>query len=243
MHNQTVFVEGYEIQKEGLNAYIAKVFGWTFLGILVTALTSIFFIAGAASNNPAFVNFILVSQPIALIAAILTIIFLFIVRNKISTMNPTVAKVVYMGYAMAIGVSFSMLPVFFELAMIGAAFLITSATFGIMAIYGLVTKKDLTSMGSILAAALIGLIIAMIVNMFIGNGMLDFVISVAGVFIFLGLTAWDAQNIKSNYARSTGPNGEATIASQNLAILSALGLYLNFINLFRFILAILYRRD
>ncbi|MCL1925322.1 MAG: Bax inhibitor-1/YccA family protein [Defluviitaleaceae bacterium] len=242
MHDERILVGGYEVERQGLNAYITKVFGWTFLGILITALTSIFFLFGAAIN-PAFANFIALSQPILLVAAVVIIIFSFMARNKIDTMNPAVVKAVYVGYAMAIGLSFSMLPVFFELSMIGAAFLITSATFGIMAVYGIVTKKDLTSMGSLLFAALIGLIIAMVVNIFLANSMLDFVISIAGVFIFLGLTAWDSQRIKLYYAETIGRDGEASRASENLAIFAALGLYINFINLFRFILSLLARRD
>ena len=240
MNNEKVLIGGYEVERAGLNAYITKVFGWTFLGILVTALTSIFLIFGAAIS-PALGSIILMSQPIIIVAAVVVIAFSFIIRNKIDTMNPSITKAVYLGYSIAIGASFSMLAFFFPIQMIGAAFLITSATFGIMAVYGIVTKTDLTNMGTLLLGALVGLIIAIIVNMFIGNDMLDLLISVAGVFIFLGLTAWDSQRIKLFYAETIGRGGEVSRASENLAIMSALTLYINFINLFRFILSLLNR--
>ena len=240
MNNEKILIGGYEVEKEGLNAYIAKVFGWTFLGILITALTSIFFIFGAAFN-PAIASFLLIAQPIVIVSGIIVIIFSFVIVNRINTMNPSITKAVYIGYSISIGSVFSILALVFPLDMIGAAFLITSVTFGVMAVYGLITKTDLTSMGTILLGALVGLIIAIIVNMFIGNSMLDFIISVAGVFIFLGLTAWDSQRIKLFYAQTIGESGESSRASENLAIMSALTLYINFINLFRFILSLLSR--
>jgi hypothetical protein len=125
------------------------------------------------------------------------------------------------------------------MASIAKVFFITAATFGVMAVYGYTTKTDLSKMGKILFMALIGLIIAVVVNIFVKSTMFDLVISCVGVLIFVGLTAWDTQKIKAMLYQAE-PGSETT---QKIALMGALSLYLDFINLFIYLLRLLGRRD
>ncbi|MCL1994990.1 MAG: Bax inhibitor-1/YccA family protein [Defluviitaleaceae bacterium] len=228
-----------DVDPIALNRYITKVFGWTFLGLLATSATVLFFIMGLAAQPDIFVPFISAALNWFLFIAIGQLIFVFIFTRKIETMRPATAKLMYMIYAISMGLLFTWVALVYNLQTIGTAFLLTSVSFGFMAVYGVVTKQDLTRWGNILMFALIGLVLAIVVNMFLGNTMLDTVITIAGIFIFLALTVYDANRIKSFYSNSLDSDGEATAVTENLAIFSALGLYLNFINLFLFMLRFL----
>ena len=118
---------------------------------------------------------------------------------------------------------------------IATTFFVTAGTFGVMAFIGTVTKSDLTKMGQILTMALVGMIIAIVVNLFLGNGMLDIIISVVGILVFTGLTAYDAQKIKQMLINCNEVNDQ----TQKLSVIGALSLYLDFINLFIYLLRFL----
>ena len=224
------------VDTQALNRYIVKVFGWTFIGLLATSATVLFFIMGLYAQPHVFVPFLSAALNWFLFIAIGQLIFVFAFTRKIETMRPATAKVMYMIYSISMGLLFTWVALAYNLHTIGTAFLLTSVSFGFMALYGVITKQDLTGFSNILRFALFGLIFAIIVNLFLGNGMLDMIISVSGIFIFLALTVFDANRIKSFYAQSLDSQGEVTALTENLAIFSALGLYLNFINLFMFIL-------
>ena len=144
----------------------------------------------------------------------------------------------YYAFTALMGVSMSTIFVVYAAASIAQVFFITAATFAAASLYGYTTKRDLTSMGSFLFIGLIGLVIALIVNIFLGSSALMFAISVIGVFIFTGLTAWDTQNAKSMYL--SAPNSET---ASKYGIQFALSLYLNFINLFYMLLNLLGSQD
>lgn len=224
------------VDTQALNRYIAKVFSWTFAGLLTTAATVLFFIMGMVHAPDIFVPFISTSMNWFLFVAIGQLVLVFSFTRKIETLKPSTAKLLYLFYALSMGLLFTWVALTYSLHTIGISFLLTSVSFGAMAVYGIVTKQDLTRWHNILMFALIGLILSIVVNIFLGNGMLEMIITLSGIFIFLALTVFDANRIKSFYANSVDEHGDVTNLTENLAIFSALSLYLNFINLFLFIL-------
>ena len=221
----------------GLNDYIIKVFGWMFIGLLVTA--------GVAYGLFRTGLFALFLNPIVLlvlaIAEIGLVIYLSasVSKNSISASG---AKIGFIIYAIINGITFSALFLAYSIGLIYQAFLITGLTFGAMAIYGKTTKKDLTKFGSYLLMGLIGIILVSIVNAIMSlfgaySTALDIVLSYLTIFIFLGLTAFDVQKIKDYYYAS---QGDETLAS-NLSIMGALTLYLDFINILLKVLRLLAR--
>ena len=224
------------VDTTALNRHIAKVFGWTFAGLLTTAATVLFFIMGLAFAPDVFVPFVSQALNFMLFVAIGQIVLVFSFSRKIEVLKPSTAKVLYLLYAVSMGLLFTWVALAYDLHTIGVAFLLTSVSFGLMAIYGIVTKQDLTNWGNILKFALIGLIIAMVLNIFLANTMLDTLITIFGMFLFLGLTVYHANSIKHFYAYSVNEHGEEGTLTQNLAVFSALTLYMSFINLFLFIL-------
>lgn len=228
------------VSEAGLNKYITQVFGWTFLGLCVTAATVAFFIVGLI-YSPAITNFVATSLNYILLLSIVQLGLVIVLSSKIETMKPINAKLLYLFYAMSNGVFFTWVALSFDATILLLAFSLTAVTFGAMALYGIYTKTDLTKMGNMLRMGLFGLILIMITNIFIGSSSLDFLICVAGLFIFIGLTIYDTNKIKDFYYHSIETQGEDSDLSKNFAIYSALGLYLNFINIFMFILRLLAR--
>ncbi len=213
--------------------FMARVFGWMTIGLLVTALTALVF-AGTPVLQKAIFNSPGVAIGLLVFYVIIGLGFGFIVRSIPSP----VAMGLFIVYSIITGVVFSTIFIVYTQASIYGTFFVTAGMFGTMAAIGYTTKHDLTSMGSLLIMALIGLIIASIVNMFIANSALYWLISFAGVVIFTGLTAYDVQKIKQAYA-----NGEfGSRAYSNSAIFGAFILYLDFINLFLYLLRFLGNR-
>lgn len=232
-----IYVPATHADQLELNRYVTKVFGWTFLGLLTTALTVVGMIWGLAQEIPIFFDIL----QLGMVLSIAQIVLVMVLAMRIQKMRSGTAKLMYLTYSASMGIMFTWIALTMELAILGQAFAITAGSFGIMAVYGLVSKQDLLSFGRILTTALIGLILASVVNMFMGNDLLDMLISVSGVFIFLAFIVYDSAKIKYLYASSLDSNGQATTLTENLAIYSALSLYLNFINLFMFILRMLNR--
>lgn len=221
---------------QSLQSYVAKVmrqvYGKMFLGLIITAITSfVVAITPALSNyiiNTPFLFYGLMIVEVGLVLAISAAI------NKISTL---VATSLFFLYALVNGFTLSVIFFAYNLGNIVLAFVTTSVTFGVMSLYGYVTRQDLSKLGSFLVMALIGVIIASVVNIFWGNGIMDLIISIAGVIIFIGLTAWDTQKIK-RMASMTDPGMAGKVST-----LGALELYLDFINLFLYILRLLGRAN
>ena len=212
-----------------MSSYISKVmrrvFGKMFLGVLLTAFVSL----GVAST-PALINMIFSSKLVfwgLIIAQFGMVIWLSAGINRMST---TTASLIFYLYSAVTGVTLT--PIFFAYtdAAIVKTFFITAGTFGVMALYGYTTKSDLSKMGSFLFMALIGLIVVSLVNFFLASDTLSWVISGVGVLIFVGLTAWDTQKIKQMAMQTDEQN------VGKLAAIGALSLYLDFINLFLYLL-------
>jgi hypothetical protein len=150
-----------------------------------------------------------------------------------------IATLLFVVYAALNGIIFSSIFVIYSTAVIAKVFFITAGTFGAMSLYGYLTKADLSGMGKILMMALIGLIIATVVNIFLKSSGLEMILSYVGVLVFVGLTAWDTQKIKMMLAQCQDMNEEA----QKIALLGAFTLYLDFINLFIYLLRIFGRKE
>lgn len=207
--------------------FMAKVYGWMSLALAITAVTaalvasSDFLLALIFSNQFTFYGL--------LIAEVLLV--LYIGRNLMNMASGT-AALFFLFYAFLNGITLSVIFLAYTSASVASTFLVTGGTFGAMSLYGFFTKKDLSSWGNILLMALIGLIIASVVNLFFYNDLLYWVCSGAGVLIFVGLTAYDTQKIKAIGLMQE----EGSEAEKKTSLLAALSLYLDFINLFLYLL-------
>lgn len=208
-------------------ALMRKVYVWMALALALTGLTAY----GIADNtNLAFT--LISNRALFWGIAIAEFALVMFLTARIRKMSLTTATLSFLLYSVLNGVTMSIIFLAFTAASIATTFYITAGTFGIMAFYGYVTKADLSKLGSILRMALLGLIVAIVVNIFMRNSMFDLVISAVGVLIFTGLTAYDSQKIKTALAMQEHPDETA----QKVALLGALTLYLDFINLFIYLL-------
>jgi FtsH-binding integral membrane protein len=159
--------------------------------------------------------------------------FVMLMNFRMQTISLSGLKTLFWLFCATMGLSMGAIFLVYTNASIARAFFVTAATFGTMALWGYTTKKDLTGFGSFLLMGVLGLMIASVVNIFMMSSMLQWMVSIAGVAIFTGLTAWDTQRIKQSYAESYGAE-----ANDKMAVFGALSLYLNFINAFQFILSL-----
>jgi uncharacterized protein len=206
---------------------------WMTGGLCLTAIV-------ALAVSQSFLEILILSNPWLLFGLIIAeLALVFIISATINRLSPAVATALFLAYAALNGVTLSFIFLVYVSASITAAFFVTAGMFGVISLYGYTTKRDLTGIGSIALMALIGLILASIVNMFIASPGLYWALTYLGVIIFVALTAYDTQKIK-RWSQSVNPSDTARI--QRLGILGALTLYLDFINLFLFILRIMGRR-
>lgn len=227
-NNDAYSSQGSTGMQTELNTYIAKVFGTMFLGLLVTAVAAIFTATNESMMEIIFggnLFFVFIIAELGLVIAL---------TAGIRKMSHTVMQVMFYLYAIVNGVTLASVFYVYELGTIGLAFFTTAISFGVMAVYGAVTKKDLTKIGNMLFMGLIGLIVASLINLFMGNETFDLLISFAAVAIFVGLVAYDTQKLKSYYYMSSGDYQ----MQRKIAIMGALSLYLDFINIFLYLLRI-----
>jgi len=221
---------------EGLRSYMLSVYNYMGLGLVVTGLVAYFFNQWAFSSEA---NAQLIyGSPLAWVIMLAPLAFVLVLSFGISKMSVGAAQATFWAFAAVMGLSLSSIFSVYTDASIARVFFITAATFGAMSLYGYTTKRDLTSIGNFLIMGLIGLIIAMIVNIFLQSSMLEFAISAIGVLIFVGLTAYDTQKIKESYSAGFG----AEVLAKG-AIMGALSLYLDFINLFLMLLRLFGNRE
>lgn len=196
-----------------------------FLALLVTAATSFVVLA-----QQSFLIYMLNNQWVYWGLLIAELVLVFSVSARLNKISTTIANLMFYAYSILNGIVLSVIFMIYTSGSIAQTFLITAGVFGAMSAYGYFTKSDLTKFGSFLMMALIGLIVCVVVNMFLASSTLDWIISFAGVAIFIGLTAWDTQKIKTMMAYSDGTN------IGKIATIGALSLYLDFINLFLYLL-------
>lgn len=218
--NQTSVLPRAEI---GLRHFMHMVFGWMSLGLLVTGACG----AYMASDPRMIVN--LVRNPVLFYGIMFAELGLVMVLSGwVARMEASTAKFMFLFYAALTGVSLSTVYLVYTAQSIASTFFLTAGVFGIMAAYGYLTKTDLTSIGNLLFMALIGLILASVVNIWLHSAAIQWATTYVGILIFTGLTAYDAQKIKALYR----PGSDGTDDETKGAILGALALYLDFINLF-----------
>ena len=203
-----------------VRTFVRSVYAWMFGGLLLTAFASAWVVTSQAMQQLIFGN-----RAMVWVLMIAELGLVFAISAGIRRFSPAAAASMFLVFSLLNGLSLSAIFFVYTQSSIVQAFVTAGGMFGAMSVYGLVTKKDLTSWGSFFFMGLIGIVLCSLVNIFLHSSGLSFVISIVGVFVFVGLTAWDTQKLKA-YATVDGPMG------QNLAIVGALALYLDFINLF-----------
>lgn len=211
------------------SALMRKVFVWMTLALVITGIT-----AFGVATSPSLVAMIFGNKLMFWGLIIAEFALVFAVSGAINRLSLLSATLLFILYSIVNGATLSVIFFAFSTAVIAKTFFITAGTFGVMALVGYTTKTDLTSMGKILFMALVGIIIASVVNMFVHSSGFDLIISYVGVLVFVGLTAYDTQKIKQMCQMAP----DAGESAQKLALLGALELYLDFINLFLYLLRI-----
>jgi uncharacterized protein len=208
----------------GLREYMLRIYNYMASGLALTGIVAYVF---AQSGFYAQVA----QTPLIWLLMLAPLGFVLVMSFGINRMTASTAQLLFWAFAGGMGLSLASIFLVFTGASIARVFFITAGTFAAMSLYGYTTKRDLTQFGSFLMMGLIGIIIASIVNIFLGSTALQFIVSVAGVLIFTGLTAWDTQRIKEEYAEHYGSE-----SLNKMALMGALSLYLNFINMFQLLL-------
>lgn len=211
------------------SALMRKVFIWMALALVITGVT-----AYGVATTPSLLIAIVTNKALFWGLIIAELALVFAVSGAINRLSLTTATLLFVLYSVVNGATLSVIFLAYSMPAIIQTFFITAGTFGVMALVGYTTKTDLTSLGKLLFMALIGLVIATVVNMFVGSTGFDYILSYVGVLIFVGLTAYDTQKIKQMCMQAP----DAGEHMQKLALLGALSLYLDFINLFLYLLRI-----
>lgn len=211
-------------------ALMRKVYVWMSLALVITG-----FAAYYVATSPAILSLIFGNKAVFFGLIIAELALVFSISGAINKLSLTTATLLFVLYSIVNGVTLSSIFLVYSMESIASVFFITAITFTAMALYGYFTKKDLTSLGRLLFMALIGIIFASIVNIFVGSTGLSLIISYIGVLIFVGLTAYDSQKIKEMLLMAP----DADESMQKIALLGALSLYLDFINLFLHLLRIM----
>ena len=213
---------------EGLRQHMLRVYNYMVVGLVVTGLVAYF----TSTSHDLMMT--LFATPLKWVVMLAPLAFVLVLSFGIQKLSVQTAQMVFWVYCAAMGLSLATIFVVFTGTSIARVFFITSGMFAAMSLWGYTTKRDLTGMGSFLMMGVVGIVIAGFANIFIGSSALQFAVSVLGVLIFTGLTAYDTQNIKEMYAESHGHE-----ANGKLAIMGALQLYLDFINLFVMLLQLI----
>ncbi len=216
---------------------MARVYLWMTLGLTVTTAVSLWVI-----NTPAVQRFIFSNFFVIMGLFILQIVLVVALVKALQTMSTGAALAMFFVYAGLNGLTLSSIFMYYDFGTIALAFGVAAVVFVLMSVIGLVTKQDLTKWGPILFFGLIGIIIATLVNMFLRSSALDLIISYIGVLLFMGLIVFDTKYIKDMTAKTVSAGGDGSAVLSKLSVLGALKLYLDFINLFLFILRLFGRR-
>ena len=216
---------------QGLRSHMLKVYNYMASGVLLTGIVALVFaqsgMAAQVLNTP--LRWLLMFAPLG---------FVMVMSFGMNKLSTTALQGLFFAFATVMGLSMASIFLVFSNESIARTFFVTAASFTALSLYGYSTKKDLTAMGSFLIMGVVGLLLASVVNIFLGSSTLQLVVSFLGVLIFAGLTAYDTQRIKSEYLHFAGHESLG-----KLAIMGALSLYLDFVNMFQFLLSFLGSRD
>lgn len=236
---------------EGLRAYMLRVYNLMALGLVITGAAALGTAMFATTTDPAAAvttlangkmlnafGYSIYFSPLKWVIMLAPLAAVFFLSSQVHKLSVSTAQTVFWAFSGLMGLSLSSIFLIYTPASITQTFFVTAAAFGSLSLYGYTTRRDLTAMGSFLIMGLFGLILAMLVNLFLKSSALDFAVSAIGVLIFAGLTAFDTQKIKEMYFE-----GDETMVAGRKAVMGALTLYLDFINLFLFLLRFLGNRE
>ena len=216
---------------QGLRSHMLKVYNYMASGVLLTGIVALLFaqsgMAAQVLNTP--LRWVLMFAPLG---------FIMVMSFGMNKLSTGALQAMFWAFAAVMGLSMSSIFLVFSGESIARTFFVTAASFAGLSLFGYTTKKDLTAMGSFLIMGVVGLLLASVVNIFLGSSTLQLVVSFLGVLIFAGLTAYDTQRIKSEYLHFAGHESLG-----KLAIMGALSLYLDFVNMFQFLLSFMGSRD
>ncbi|RWB69612.1 MAG: Bax inhibitor-1/YccA family protein [Mesorhizobium sp.] len=218
-------IQAGAVYDEGLRKHMLRVYNYMGLGLVVTGLVAFFVASTPALYVPIF------SSPLKWVVMLAPLAFVMLFSFKMQTMSAASAQTMFWAFCAVMGLSLASVFLVFTSTSIARTFFIAATMFGATSLYGYTTRRDLTQFSSFLIMGLIGVVIASLVNLFLGSTALQFAISVIGIAVFVGLTAWDTQTIKEQYAENFDAESQ-----QKLAVFGAFSLYLNFINIFQLLL-------
>ncbi|MBW6521799.1 MAG: Bax inhibitor-1/YccA family protein [Desulfoarculaceae bacterium] len=223
MYGNTNQVTLVQARQEASTVFLAKVFNWMAIGLGLTGVVAFYTAESGLAAQ-------IVASPLFIIFILAELGMVFYLSARVNKIQASTATGLFVGYAVLNGLTLSTIFLAYTRSSIAGTFFITAGMFGAMAVYGLVTKRDLSGLGSFLFMGLIGVIIASVVNMFMQSSAMSWMISMAGVLVFTGLTAYDVQRIKNMGEQGIMTQGDEAVRKG--AIMGALALYLDFINLF-----------
>lgn len=237
----------------GLRSYMLRIYNYMTIGLAITGFAAMGVYMAAVTSDPSGAaarigssyltpfGYAMFVSPLKWLFIAAPLVMVFAISFGINRFKPATAQMLFWAFAALMGISLSSIFLVYTHTSIVRVFFITAASFGALSLYGYTTKRDMTGMGSFLMMGLFGIIIASVVNIFVASSMLQFIVSVVGVLIFAGLTAYDTQRLKNDYIYGYASQG-GDIA-ERAAITGALSLYLNFINLFTLLLQLLGQRE
>jgi len=234
----------------GLRAYMLRIYNYMTIGVAITGFAALGVYMAAVTADPSGAagrisrdlfltpfGYAVYASPLKWVVMLAPLAMVFVLSAGVNRLSASTAQILFWVFSALMGVSLSSIFLVYAHTSIVQVFFITAATFGALSLFGYTTKRDMTGMGTFLFMGLIGVIIASIVNLFFASSTLQFVVSVAGVLVFAGLTAWDTQRLKNEYIY--GYAGVGGDVAERAAISGALSLYLDFINLFMLLLRLL----
>ncbi len=240
---------------EGLRAYMLRIYNYMVLGLAITGLAALGVYMLSVTSDPSLayqgarplargmyltqIGYTLFVSPLKWAVILAPLGLVFFLSFRIEHMRPATAQLTYWIYAALVGVSLGSIFLIYTHTSVVRVFFITAASFGALSLWGYTTQRDLTGMGSFLVMGLFGIIIASLVNVFLASSMMQWIISVIGVLVFAGLTAYDTQRLKNEYVYGAMDGA----VMERSAIMGALSLYLDFLNLFTMLLQLLGTRD
>jgi FtsH-binding integral membrane protein len=237
----------------GLRSYMLRIYNYMTIGLAITGFAAMGVYMAAVTSDPSGAaakignsfltpfGYAMFVSPLKWVFMLAPLAMVFAISFGINRLKPATAQLMFWAFSALMGISLSSIFLVYTHTSIVRVFFITAASFGALSLYGYTTKRDLTGMGSFLMMGLFGIIIASLVNVFVASSMLQFIVSVVGVLIFAGLTAWDTQRLKNDYIYGYASQGGDM--AERAAITGALSLYLNFINLFTLLLQLLGQRE
>lgn len=210
---------------EGLRKHMLRIYNYMGIGLVITGLIALLVGTTPALYVPIF------STPLKWVVMLAPLAFVMFFSFRIQSISAGGAQMMFWAFCAVMGLSLASVFLVFTGTSIARTFFIAATMFGATSLYGYTTKRDLANFGSFLMMGLIGVVIASVVNIFLGSSALQFAISLIGIVVFVGLTAWDTQNLKQQYAENYDQESQ-----QKLAVMGALSLYLNFVNIFQLLL-------